>query len=503
MSNSSKKLRVRLELIPQDYFASVKGLFNLLLPQLEIVKSGMAEIVIRCQAELNNKELKVKTELISSDSKLTLQEVDTILQDIRYEKEDCKRRAKNKVKLQIYQLLVDELELTPSSWGILVGMRPTKLVHILLAKDFTVPEIRRKLKLEYGVAEDKIALLIQIVNKERRLLPAINEEQPGVNIYLGIPFCPSRCAYCSFPAYSLQHKEEYLADFLTALEYEIKELGKWIQQENIRVDTIYLGGGTPTILTIEQLTRVMNLIRDHLKQEQMLEFSVEAGRPDTLTRNKLKLLADHQVDRISINPQTMNQATLDFVGRNHTVDEVKEAFHMARAVGFKNINMDLIIGLPGEDVADFKSTIAEIEELAPDSLTVHTLSLKRNAQWNQQEVELELPSRATVKEMLDLSHQAAKRLGMEPYYMYRQKYMVGNLENIGYAQPGLESIYNMIMIEEQSTVIGLGGGAITKLVQPEDWQLTRLANPKGPNEYIRELEQKTADKLEELTSLIR
>lgn len=284
------------------------------------------------------------------------------------------------------------------------------------------------------------------------------------------------------------------------MEYEIKELGRKVVELGLTVDTLYFGGGTPTILSAKQLKSIISQLKKEFPLADLREFTIEAGRPDTITADKLQTFQQAGVDRISINPQTMNQATLDRIERQHTTKQVRDSFYLARELGFDNINMDLIIGLPGEQVADVEATLAAIKKLAPASLTVHTLAVKRAARLDDQ---VELPSGQEVTEMLTATKKLARELGLEPYYMYRQKNTVGNLENIGYAQPGLESIYNILMMEERQTVIGLGGGAFTKLIDPEDWSLEREINPKFPAQYIAEVKTRTNRKIEKLTSLIR
>ncbi|AGB41757.1 coproporphyrinogen dehydrogenase HemZ [Halobacteroides halobius DSM 5150] len=487
--------------IPEKYYGSVKGMLNVLLPKLEIERAS--EVInpkLIINSKLTTKQgIKVKS-IILDKPKFSDQILDQEILNNCYNQYDFKKRCKIRVKLSIYRLLCDYLDQPLSPWGILIGVRPTKLVHSLFDRDFSKEKVDLILEEVYGIRTEKRNLLLRIIAKERSYLPSKEEAQKKVSLYLGIPFCPTRCAYCSFASYPFESYQQYVPDFLDALEYEIKKLGAAINELGLAIDTLYLGGGTPTVLSTGQLKRIINKLNKEFNLSDLREFSVEAGRPDTITKDKLSLLKASGVNRISINPQTMNQATLDKIERKHTIKQVLESFSLARELNFQNINMDLIIGLPGEEVADVKNSLEEIKRLNPDSLTIHTLALKRAAKMDNQ---VQLPSNVKVEKMLALTKQTAKDLNLESYYMYRQKYMLANLENIGYARSGLESIYNILMIEERQTVIGLGGGAITKMVNPKDWSLERLINPKFPKQYIEEVKERTDQKIIKLTSLVR
>ncbi|GAB6100324.1 coproporphyrinogen III oxidase [Halanaerocella petrolearia] len=487
--------------IPEKYYGSVKGMLNILLPDVDIVRAGKddkVEITVKTTLQ-TEKGIKV-TSLIQGEPELVEEMTDQEILAGSHTKDEFRKRCKARVKLSIYRLLCNYLKQPLSPWGILIGVRPTKIGHFLLDKGFSQKKIDYILADVYGIAQEKRDLLLKIVNKERQYLPSKKEAKKKVSIYLGIPFCPTRCAYCSFASYPFSSNQEYVADFLAALNYEIERLGKKVIDLGLQVDTLYFGGGTPTVLSAKELGDIISKLKKYFPLANLREFTVEAGRPDTITVDKLEVLKEAGVDRISINPQTMNQATLDKIGRHHTVEEVIDSFKLAREIGFKNINMDLIIGLPGEEIEDVENTLSEIKKLTPDSLTVHTLALKRAAKLDK---ETKLPTASKVKEMLVLTKKAAKELELIPYYMYRQKYMLGNLQNIGYAKSGLESIYNILMMEERQTVIGLGGGSITKLVDPQDWSLEREINPKLPDQYIRELENRTDRKIAKLTSLVK
>lgn len=420
--------------------------------------------------------------------------------DGRYDVLDYERRGKDLMKNHTYTFLARYVEQEVSPWGILSGIRPTKILHYLRDKGFTFAEIREILREVYAISTEKIDLLERIGKVEETYLPNRKEATHRVSIYVGIPFCPSRCSYCSFPSFSLQKHGRFMEPFLKTLFYEVERIGHFIREKGYQVDSIYLGGGTPTSLTTVQMEGLLQQIAKHVPMDDLFEYNVEAGRPDTLSMEKLQTLYRYGVRRISINPQTMQQKTLNAIGRHHTVEEIGQVFAWAKEVGFPNINTDLIIGLPGEGFADVQSTIAQILALKPDSVTVHTLSLKKASSWWETAKDLPFPGDLEVTRMLEYISREFQSHELLPYYMYRQKYILGNQENVGYSLPGKESLYNMLMIDERETVIGLGGGAVTKVVNPADWSLVRHANPKYPGDYIRDIDQILEEKLSLLTS---
>ncbi|WP_408954820.1 coproporphyrinogen dehydrogenase HemZ [Natroniella sp. ANB-PHB2] len=497
------KLGLDLE---DKYYNSVKSMLNILLPDLDIynlseLSSVEVDLVITVELELSH-GITVKANLIG-EKRCEEEIIDQEILESIYEQQDFARRIKHRIKLSIFRVLSNYFGHSLSPWGILIGVRPTKLGHYLLKKGFSYQEIEKKFKDIYGVAQEKIALLLQVINTERNYLLSAQETKKRISIYLGIPFCPSKCNYCSFASYPVKEHKDCLNNFLAALNYELECVGQQIKELGLIVDTIYIGGGTPTVLTAEQLGNVLNKLTEEFVTDKLREFTVEAGRVDTINQTKLKLLNKFAPTRISINPQTMNQTTLDRIGRQHTVKRVKEVFKIARQLGFENINMDLIVGLPGEKKADLTETLQQIKRLQPDNLTVHTLAIKRASQIKRNLEESKLPANKEVEQMLSLTKEAADQLGLKPYYMYRQKNTLANLENIGFAKEGKESIYNILMMEERQTIIGLGGGAVTKLLDPWDWSLKRLFNPKSPFQYIEEVEERTIEKISKLTSLIR
>ena len=340
--------------------------------------------------------------------------------------------TKNKIKRRLYLLLMERTG-KQLPWGTLTGIRPTKIALTKLEAGEAENEIRREMKETYYTGNEKINLSIEIAQKERELLSGIDYRN-GYSLYVGIPFCPTTCLYCSFTSYPIGKWQDKMDQYFEALFKELDYVAQ--KKQGCRLETIYFGGGTPTSLSPEYLDRLITKIENTFDLSHVQEFTVEAGRPDSITREKLQVLRNHGITRISINPQTMKQETLDLIGRRHTVEDVKERFAMARELGFDNINMDLIVGLPEEDIEDVRATMEAVKALAPDSITVHSLAIKRAARLNtMKEVYKDLKITNT-QEMIDLTAKYARELGLEPYYLYRQKNMAGNFENVGYASPG-------------------------------------------------------------------
>lgn len=388
--------------------------------------------------------------------------------------------AKNVVKQIFYRMLVKRTG-TELPWGSLTGIRPTKIALTRLEDGWREEDIRTFMKDTYMASDQKIDLSIEIAAREKKLLEPLDYER-GYSLYVGIPFCPTTCLYCSFTSYPIGKWTGRTGLYLEALFKELEyTAGK---MEGRPLDTIYMGGGTPTSLPAGDIDAILCRLEQLFDVSHALEFTVEAGRPDSITEEKLRVLRDHGITRISINPQTMNQKTLDFIGRRHTVEMVKERFAMARSMGFDNINMDLIMGLPEEDLDDVRHTLEEVRALRPDSLTVHSLAIKRAARLNMFKEEYSGFKIQNTPEMIELSAACAREMGMEPYYLYRQKNMAGNFENVGYALPGKACIYNILIMEEMQTIAACGAGTTTKVVFPSENRRERCENVKEVEQYI-------------------
>jgi oxygen-independent coproporphyrinogen-3 oxidase len=406
-----------------------------------------------------------------------------------YEKKYQLSKSENKsyklsVKRCLYMMLAHVTKKT-LPWGILTGIRPVKIPLEWMEKGLEIPEIIRRLKEEYLITEEKIELMLEIASIEMDILRPYDEMD--YSLYIGIPFCPTRCLYCSFTAFPIP-KSTHMTDlYLDALEKEIDYTAKKLSHKRLR--TIYIGGGTPTSLTDIQLDRLLAKISRVFDLTYLDEWTVEAGRPDSITYDKLMVLKKHPITRISINPQTMNQKTLEVIGRKHTVEQVIETFRMARDLGFENINMDIILGLPEETALDVQHTLKQIQGLEPDSITVHTLAIKRGSKLDRNVDEYETTSTDETEEMNNLTMTFASEQNMKPYYLYRQKNMIGNLENIGYAKEGKASIYNVLIMEEKQTIMALGAGAFCKVIFPEENRIERIENVKNVPDYVNRIDE--------------
>ena len=396
-----------------------------------------------------------------------------------------RKETKNRLKRGIYQMFSEYTGQT-LPWGTLTGIRPTKIPMSMLEEGKSEDEIRTFMADTYFCSPEKTELSIDIAKRELGLLNKLDYEK-GYSLYIGIPFCPSTCLYCSFTSYPLSAWEKRVDEYLDALEKEIDYTAEQYRERHL--NTIYIGGGTPTTLAPYQLDRLIRKIKSSFDLSHLLEFTVEAGRPDSITREKLEVIRKYPVTRISVNPQTMQQKTLDLVGRKHTVEDVEQIFHLARELGFDNINMDLIAGLPGEDAADMQDTLEKIEKLHPDSLTVHALAIKRAAKFGQEGRTMDPGTEIT--QMVEAAAASAERMGLVPYYLYRQKNIAGNFENVGYAEQDKAGVYNILIMEEKQAILACGAGASTKRVWnlPDGYHIERCENVKDIKQYIARIDE--------------
>lgn len=393
------------------------------------------------------------------------------------------KEEKRYVKRTIFGLLQKETGIQPK-WGILTGVRPAKIISYLLAEGKSDAECLAFLMEEYLVSKEKAELTLKVAKAEEAILKDNRPEE--FSLYIGIPFCPTRCLYCSFTAYPLKQYQNRVDEYLEAMFREIDFVSEYAKNHTLK--SIYIGGGTPTSLTEVQLERLLQKVAGLFDTSNM-EYTVEAGRPDTITKEKLRIMKEYGVNRISINPQTMNEPTLKAIGREHSVEDIRRVFWEAREVGHENINMDLILGLPNEEPHDVAHTMVEIMKLAPDNITVHTLAVKRASRLKEEFDQHTLTTAKNLEEMLAITTEFAQKMNMEPYYMYRQKNMVGNFENIGYCTAGKEGVYNVQIMEEKQTVLAVGAGASTKIYTPETDGLERIFNVKSIEEYISRIDE--------------
>lgn len=379
------------------------------------------------------------------------------------------------------------------AWGVLTGVRPAKLMRRLSAQtgeDAAGDYFRERLLVE----PEKIALCRMVGGREEEIVARSSPN--SFSLYIAIPFCPSRCSYCSFVSHSVEKSAALVPEYVRLLCEELKDTAKIAAGLGLRLETVYIGGGTPTTLSPEQLRQIMETVGEFFDLSRLREYTVEAGRPDTITTDKLSVLKSCGATRVSINPQTMNDAVLREIGRNHTARQVKTAFQMARECGFDNINMDLIAGLPTDTVESFRHTMDEILQLNPESVTIHTLAMKRASRLTTSGETSLVKSYEAVMQMLEIGQNRLCKAGILPYYMYRQSKTVGNLENVGYAKPGFEGLYNVYIMDETHTILACGASAVTKLRDPFSSQIERVFNYKYPYEYNRRFDEILTRKLQ-------
>ncbi|MGG2468596.1 coproporphyrinogen dehydrogenase HemZ [Paraclostridium bifermentans] len=474
-----------IELKGHDYKYEIAELFKLFTTQFKFIKEDE-----KFEKALINEFIKDEDYIKSTtkyyennDLKLCKEEVFNINS---LNEEEIKKKSKTIIKRSIFKVL-SELYDTYVPWGILTGIRPVKIVHSLLDEGLSEVEIRQNLKDNYLIKDEKIDLALDIAKRERVFIYPIDKNK--ISLYVSIPFCPTRCVYCSFPSNPMKQFGHLRENYVKAIVKEIKGLAKLLKETNKEIETLYIGGGTPTTLEAEQLDNLIKALFMELDLTKIKEFTVEAGRPDTITREKLEVMKKHNVTRISINPQTMNNETLVKIGRDHNVDDIVRCFNMARNLGFNNINMDIILGLVDENVEMVRNTLERIKELSPESLTVHTLAIKRASTLKENLDKYELTRYEEMVSMINLSMEYAKFMGLNPYYMYRQKHMLGNLENIGYAKEGFECIYNIQIMEEKQSNLAVGAGAISKYVYVDEDRIERTDNVKNVEIYIDRVDE--------------
>ncbi|MDM5335062.1 coproporphyrinogen III oxidase [Ureibacillus composti] len=426
---------------------------------------------------------------------------------IGYETEGTEKEQNIRMKRALSHVMLDVLEQytgMTQQWGILTGVRPTKLYHKYRKEGKSDEEIFAILKKDFRISDSKIALMREIVERQLITIPDLDQIGKELSIYIGVPFCPTKCAYCTFPAYAIQsnRKAGRVESFIDGLHLEIRAMGKWLKENEMNITSVYWGGGTPTSIEAEEMDALYKTMFESFPNpEKIREITVEAGRPDTITLEKIEVLKKWGIDRISVNPQSYTDETLKAIGRHHTVQETIDKFWLSRNSGMNNINMDLIIGLPNEGIEEFQHSLDESAKMQPESLTVHTLSFKRASEMTHNKDKYKVADRDTVSKMMQMATEWTAENGYVPYYLYRQKNILGNLENVGYSKPGEESIYNILIMEEAHTILGIGCGASSKFVHPETGKITQYHNPKDPAAYIMTYEEAIERKIEMLNDL--
>lgn len=430
-----------------------------------------AETLLSAELSIDNKKFNSFESLSNSNSD--------------YDKE-CERL----LAVSLYNCFVSASSYVPE-WGILTGVRPAKLFS-RLCDSAGLNAAEEWFKNGLMVSENKISLCRETVKGENRITALSSPD--SYSLYISIPFCPTRCAYCSFVSHSVEQAKNLIPDYIRLLKEELRLAAEIAGKLNLRLETIYIGGGTPTAITAGQLCEIMTAVKDFFDLSSLREYTVEAGRPDTVTKEKLDVIKNLGATRISINPQTMNNEVLKGIGRRHTAEDTERAFMLAREHGFDNINTDLIAGLPGDTFDSFKTTLKRVLALNPESVTVHSLSMKRSSSLNVNGLFPEAKMGAEAAKMVNFAREALTQRGIAPYYMYRQSKTVGNLENVGYAKRGAECLYNVFTMDETHTVLACGASAVTKLRQPDGPYIERIFNYKYPYEYISRFNELTARK---------
>ena len=469
-------------LLSQDNFAyDIHSLVKAFYPSEEVLISNDIDKLREsgCKEpdyfiELNNDNFQIKHGIESDKSGINASDLDI----------NNRPEYKNELKRALYNILSGATGIS-LPWGVLTGIRPTKIAKSILDNGLSKTDVIDKMTSAYYCSSAKSSLAADIAEYENEILSRIDYEK-GYSLYIGIPFCPSTCLYCSFTSYAIGAYRKWVPDYIAALKKEIDYVSEHFKDRIL--NTVYIGGGTPTTLEADELRDLIDYLKSSLDFSNVLEFTVEAGRADSITEDKLRCLYEAGVTRISVNPQTMNEDTLKIIGRKATAAATVEAYKIARDIGFDNINMDLIIGLPGEDIEDVRYTLEKVRELKPDSLTVHSLAIKRASRLSQVIDEMGYDMIRNSDEIMELTNRVATDMDMKAYYLYRQKNMTGNFENVGYALKNKAGIYNILIMEEVQDIVALGAGTVSKRLFPGG-RLERCDTVKDVNLYIDKIDE--------------
>lgn len=469
-------------LLSQDNFAyDIHSLVKAFYPSEEVLISNNIDKLREsgCKEpdyfiELNNDSFQISHGIESYKSGINASDLDI----------NNRPEYKNELKRALYNILSGATGIS-LPWGVLTGIRPTKIAKSILDNGLSKTDVIDKMTSAYYCSRAKSSLAADIAEYENEILSRIDYEK-GYSLYIGIPFCPSTCLYCSFTSYAIGAYRKWVPDYIAALKKEIDYVSEHFKDRIL--NTVYIGGGTPTTLEADELRDLIDYLKSSLDFSNVLEFTVEAGRADSITEDKLRCLYEAGVTRISVNPQTMNEDTLKIIGRKATAAATVEAYKIARDIGFDNINMDLIIGLPGEDIEDVRYTLEKVRELKPDSLTVHSLAIKRASRLSQVIDEMGYDMIRNSDEIMELTNRVATDMDMKAYYLYRQKNMTGNFENVGYALRNKAGIYNILIMEEVQDIVALGAGTVSKRLFPGG-RLERCDTVKDVNLYIDKIDE--------------
>ena len=488
-----------MELQPPELYKHVHELVRLSFPEYELCREAdaNADISLQISRSASDRQIFLSARL-QEGSRLSQENTEFFLDPDKPRENEISRLT----RVFMYRLLCRHLGKVINPYGILTGVRPLKMLHRWLDQGDSVEKILERLEEDYCMQPDVARRLGQIACNNRPYLQSPQQAKHKISMYIGIPFCSSRCYYCSFPGAILTDYCAQMKPFLHALHQEIEVIGECINELGLETENIYWGGGTPSLLAEDDLEGMFDLLGQYHITTTAREITVEAGRPDTLSTSKLELFKALGVNRICINPQTMQDETLQLIGRRHSRADIINSVQRVRDAGIPNLNMDLIIGLPGEVMAEYKNTLAQILELGPENITVHTLAVKKGSLLAASQGKSGMNDQVgEVQTGLHYIGQTLQEKGYQPYYLYRQKYMKANVENVGYALPGCYCNYNIQIMEERQTIIGLGGGAGSKFVNPSDWSLVNLHSPKDPLSYTLHLSDLLARKVDKLRAL--
>ena len=456
-------------------------------PNLDVVidsTTTKAEILILISFEDNKYDLS----LLKDGQEVDLESIKVDSVNIF---KDIKSTRKTALKKALFFLLKRDTS-KDLPWGILTGIRPVKIVEDLFSKGINESSTLRVLMEEYLLSDEKAKLIIDVSKRQKMVIDKLKKN--NYSLYVNIPFCPSKCVYCSFPTLTIKKYGNLMENYLKVLKKEI--LATKDIMKNWELSTIYIGGGTPTTLTIEQMEYLIILLKESFIGFR--EFTIEAGRPDTINEEYLKLFKKYNIDRISINPQTMNDKTLKTIGRQHNSKDILETYSVAKRIGIPVVNMDLIIGLPGEGIEELKYTLDLIKELDPENLTVHTLSIKKGSKFKEEKDNYNINDSIVIQKMINETVRFAKEMDLYPYYLYRQKQILGNFENVGYAKTNKLCLYNISIMEEKETIIALGMGGVSKFYNKELKTIERLSNFRNIEEYLNRVDELIQSKKENI-----
>lgn len=480
---------MELFLINNDYKYAVEQIMLMLFPEESPIYPQKASGCLKACVKLSEGEAFVTATTLITNAEGEGFRGKAAVSKLLFEDAVVEQRLRQRaVKLSFYRAGLKYLGKKPV-WGALSGIRPGKLMSELLESGLSDKAALSRFVKLYDASPERAELCLHTAHASRAVTDKLGKKD--VCLYLGVPFCPTRCAYCSFVSHSVEKSMKLIAPFVEALMKDIEATAETVRELGLNVIAIYLGGGTPTTLSAEQLDAVLGALHEKFDLSSCSEITVEAGRPDTISRDKLLVMRRWGVSRVSVNPQTMSDAVLEIIGRRHSAEDVLKALSLVREVGGFAVNMDLIAGLPGDDTESFAHTMKTVLALEPENITVHTLSLKKGSRITLEGTRI--PGAEEVEEMVEISRKALSEAGYSPYYLYRQKFMSGGLENVGWSKPGSDNLYNICIMEELCSIIAMGAGASTKLVTGTG-RLERFFAPKYPQEYIADIDKTCAKK---------